>query len=347
MQAAFLYIFSKDAQTAADMGQRIVFERQPRIVAVSTIAGTKECEGIVGRYVETALADDMFGESTYEKAECKMLSHVIDGAISNAHLARNEVDLIVSGDLLNQIISASFAARDFSVPFLGVYGACSTMAESLALAATFVDGGYFRRVVAATGSHFASAERQYRYPLELGCTRPPQSQWTVTGAGASLVAGEGDGIRITSATIGKVVDYGITDVNNMGAAMAPAAADTILTHFRETGEEPDAYDLIVTGDLGALGSRILKDLTWEKGLDIGDNHIDCGEIVYNVLEDEFQGGSGAGCSAIVLNSYLHAKMMAGEFHRILFLATGALLSTVSSGQGESIPCIAHAVTLEK
>ncbi len=309
------------------MGQRIVFERQPRIVAVSTIAGTKECEGIVGRYVETALADD--------------------GAISNAHLARNEVDLIVSGDLLNQIISASFAARDFSVPFLGVYGACSTMAESLALAAAFVDGGYFRHVVAATGSHFASAERQYRYPLELGCTRPPQSQWTVTGAGASLVAGEGDGIRITSATLGKVVDYGITDVNNMGAAMAPAAADTILTHFRETGEEPDAYDLIVTGDLGALGSRILKDLTWEKGLDIGDNHIDCGEIVYNVLEDEFQGGSGAGCSAIVLNSYLHAKMLAGEFHRILFLATGALLSTVSSGQGESIPCIAHAVTLEK
>ena len=329
------------------MGQRIVFERQPRIVAVSTIAGTKECEGIVGRYVETALADDMFGESTYEKAECKMLSHVIDGAITNAHLDRGEVDLIISGDLLNQIISASFAARDFSVPFLGVYGACSTMAESLALAAAFVDGGYFRHVVAATGSHFASAERQYRYPLELGCTRPPQSQWTVTGAGASLVAGEGDGIRITSATLGKVVDYGITDVNNMGAAMAPAAADTIFTHFRETGEEPDAYDLIVTGDLGALGSRILKDLTWEKGLDIGENHIDCGEIVYNVLEDEFQGGSGAGCSAIVLNSYLHAKMMAGEFHRILFLATGALLSTVSSGQGESIPCIAHAITLEK
>lgn len=276
-----------------------------------------------------------------------MLSHVIDGAITNAHLDRGEVDLIISGDLLNQIISASFAARDFSVPFLGVYGACSTMAESLALAAAFVDGGYFRHVVAATGSHFASAERQYRYPLELGCTRPPQSQWTVTGAGASLVAGEGDGIRITSATLGKVVDYGITDVNNMGAAMAPAAADTIFTHFRETGEEPDAYDLIVTGDLGALGSRILKDLTWEKGLDIGENHIDCGEIVYNVLEDEFQGGSGAGCSAIVLNSYLHAKMMAGEFHRILFLATGALLSTVSSGQGESIPCIAHAVTLEK
>ena len=204
------------------MGQRILFSRQPRIVAVSTIAGTKECEGIVGRYVETALSDDMFGESTFEKAECKMLSHVIDGAISNAGLMRGSVDMIVSGDLLNQIISASFAARDFSVPFLGVYGACSTMAESLALAAMAVDGGYCRNVVAATGSHFASAERQYRYPLELGTTRPPQSQWTVTGAGAALVAGEGDGIRIPSATLGKVVDFGVTDVNNMGAAMAPA-----------------------------------------------------------------------------------------------------------------------------
>ena len=201
--------------------QTIYFKNQPRIVATSTIAGPKECRGIIGRYVETALSDDMYGESTYEKAECKMLSTVIDGAISNAGLDRNEVDMIVSGDLLNQIISASFAARDFSVPFLGVYGACSTMAESLAVSAAFVDGGYIRRAVAATGSHFASAERQYRYPLELGCTRPPQSQWTVTGAGAALVTGEGDGVRITSATLGKVVDYGVTDVNNMGAAMAP------------------------------------------------------------------------------------------------------------------------------
>ena len=328
-------------------GQRIIFERQPRIIAASTVAGSKECEGIVGRYVETPLSDDMFGESTYEKAECKMLSRAIDGAIANAKLRRDQVDMIVSGDLLNQIISASFAARDFSVPFLGVYGACSTMAESLAVAAAFVNAGYCRNVGAATGSHFASAERQYRYPLELGTTRPPQSQWTVKGAGASLVPAEGEGIRITSATFGKVVDFGVTDVNNMGAAMAPAAADTILTHFRTTGEEPDAYDLIVTGDLGALGSRILKDLTWEKGLDIAENHVDRGEIIYNVIEDEFQGGSGAGCSAVVLNSYLYNKMTAGALRRILFVATGALLSTVSSGQGESIPCIAHAVTLER
>ena len=327
--------------------QTIYFKNQPRIIATSTIAGPKECEGIIGRYVETALADDMFGESTYEKAECKMLSTVIDGAITNAGLMRDEVDMIVSGDLLNQIISASFAARDFSVPFLGVYGACSTMAESIAVAAAFVNGGLCKRVVAATGSHFASAERQYRYPLELGCTRPPQSQWTVTGAGGALIAEEGNGVRITAVTLGKVVDYGITDVNNMGAAMAPAAADTILAHFRGTKENVEDYDLIVTGDLGALGSRILKDLTWEKGLNINKNHVDCGEIIYNVIEDEYQGGSGAGCSAVVLNSYLYHKLMTGGLKKILFVATGALLSTVSSGQGESIPCIAHAVVLER
>ncbi len=327
--------------------QTIYFRKEPRIVATSTIAGPKECEGVIGRYVETALSDDMFGESTYEKAECKMLSTVIDGAIANGGVKRDEIDLIVSGDLLNQIISASFAARDFSVPFLGVYGACSTMAESLAVAAAFINGGLCKRVVAATGSHFASAERQYRYPLELGCTRPPQSQWTVTGAGGALLSNSGDGIKVTAATLGKVVDFGITDVNNMGAAMAPAAADTILAHFRGTREEAEDYDLIVTGDLGALGSRILKDLTWEKGLNINKNHVDCGEIIYNVIEDEYQGGSGAGCSAVVLNSYLYSKMMAGSLKKILFVATGALLSTVSSGQGESIPCIAHAVVLER
>ena len=232
------------------------------------------------------------------------------------------------------------------IPFLGVYGACSTMAESLCLSAVFLDGGHVPYAVAATGSHFASAERQYRYPLELGCIRPPQAQWTVTGAGAAVLAREGDGIAVTGATIGKVVDFGVTDVNNMGAAMAPAAADTIIAHLKESGKTPEDYDLIVTGDLGALGSRILKDLTREKGVDISSNHVDCGEIVYNVIEDEYQGGSGAGCSALVLCSYLFEKMRMRQLKRVLFVATGALLSTVSSGQGESIPCIAHAVTLE-
>ncbi len=327
-------------------GQTITFKTRPKIVSVSSVAGTKESEGIIGKYADTLLKDDMFGETTYERAECKMLIHAIDGAIKKGRLRREDIGLLVSGDLLNQIISASFAAREFDIPFLGVYGACSTMAESLCLSAVFLDGGHVPYAVAATGSHFASAERQYRYPLELGCIRPPQAQWTVTGAGAAVLAREGDGIAVTGATIGKVVDFGVTDVNNMGAAMAPAAADTITAHLKESGKTPEDYDLIVTGDLGALGSRILKDLTREKGVDISSNHVDCGEIVYNVIEDEYQGGSGAGCSALVLCSYLFEKMRMRQLKRVLFVATGALLSTVSSGQGESIPCIAHAVTLE-
>ncbi len=329
--------------------QTIYFEKKPQILATGTIAGPKECAGIVGKYVDKALSDDRFGESTYEKAECKMLSYAISKAIENADLTERDVDMLISGDLLNQIISASFAARDFDIPFLGVYGACSTMAESFAIAAALVNAGYCKRVVAATGSHFSSAERQYRYPLELGNTRPPQSQWTVTGAGGAVI-GASDGAtrstRITSATFGKVVDYGITDVNNMGAAMAPAAASTILRHLQDTGKSPEYYDLIVTGDLGALGSRILKDLTWEKGVDIQKNHVDCGEIIYNVIEDEFQGGSGAGCSALVFNAYLFDEMKKRKIERVLLAATGALLSPVSSGQGESIPCICHAVAIE-
>ncbi|MBQ8322710.1 MAG: hypothetical protein IJX91_01955 [Clostridia bacterium] len=204
--------------------QTIFFKNQPRIVSSGTIAGPKECAGVVGKFVDKGLTDDMFGESTYEKAECKMLAFAITQAIKNAELTEKEIDLLISGDLLNQIISASFAARDFDFPFLGVYGACSTMAESMAIAAAFVNAGYHKRIVAATGSHFSSAERQYRYPLELGCTRPPQSQWTVTGAGGVVIADKSEcdsTVAITAATIGKVVDFGITDVNNMGAAMAP------------------------------------------------------------------------------------------------------------------------------
>ena len=201
--------------------QTIFFKNKPRIIATGTIAGPKECAGVVGNYVDKTLTDDTFGESSYEKAECKMLSYAISRAIENAGEKEENVDLLISGDLLNQIISASFAARDFDFPFLGVYSACSTLSESLALAAMLVDAGYYKKIVAATGSHFSSAERQYRYPLELGNTRPPQSQWTVTGAGGAFIANEGGRVAITSATLGKVVDFGITDVNNMGAAMAP------------------------------------------------------------------------------------------------------------------------------
>ncbi len=327
-------------------GHTIYFAKEPKIIATGTIAGPKESAGIVGNYVDKALYDDMFGESTFEKAECKMLSYAIDTAISNASLNREQIDVLFSGDLLNQIISASFAARDFAIPFLGVYSACSTMSESILLAASMVNAGYVNNAVAATGSHFASAERQYRYPLEQGTTRPPQSQWTVTGAGACVISRCGEGVKIVNATMGKVVDYGVTDVNNMGAAMAPACAQTLIQHFRDTNTTPEDYDIILSGDLGALGSRLLKDLCWEKGYDIANNHVDCGEIIYKVIEDEFQGGSGAGCSAVVFNSYVVSKLKSKLFKRVLFAATGALLSTISSGQGESIPCISHAIQLE-
>ena len=329
-------------------GHTIYFDNRPKIIATATVAGPKETEGIVGKYVDLPLNNDMFNEETYEKAERKMLAYAIEKSIQNANLAKEKVDLLISGDLLNQIISASFAARQFGMPCLGVDSACSTMSEAFALSASMVNAGYADTVVAATGSHFSSAERQYRYPLELGCTRPPQSQWTVTGAGSAVISNKGEGVSITAATFGKVVDFGVTDVNNMGAAMAPAAADSLLTHFKDTGLAPEDYDLILTGDLGALGSRILKDLMWEKGVDISANHVDCGEVIYKVIEDEFQGGSGAGCSAVVFNSYIYDKMMRrGEIKKVLFAATGALLSTTSSQQGDSIPCISHAVVLER
>lgn len=331
-------------------GNTIYFKNTPRITSYAAVCGSKELEGIIGSYADITLTDDMYGESTFEKAECKMLSTAISLAVEKGGHTEKDIDLLLSGDLLNQIISASFAARDYGFPFLGVYSACSTMSESILLGAVLVNAGHVNRAVAATGSHFASAERQYRYPLELGTTRPPQAQWTVTGAGGCVIERDGENnkncIKIVNGTMGRVVDFGVTDVNNMGAAMAPAAADTIIKHLVDTQTTADDYDLILTGDLGALGSRILKDLTWEKGFDISEKHVDCGEIIYKVIEKEFQGGSGAGCSATVLNSYIFSKMNAGAYKRVLFAATGALLSTVSSGQGESIPCISHAVQLE-
>ena len=327
-------------------GNTLFFKTRPRVRSFAAVCGSKEREGVIGGYADVTLTDDMYGESTYEKAECKMLSNAISLAVEKGRLTDSDIEVMFSGDLLNQIISASFAARDFQFPFLGLYSACSTMSEGMLLAAALCDGGFAENCVAATGSHFASAERQYRYPLELGCTRPPQSQWTVTGAGACVISQDTGDIAITNATLGRVRDWGVTDVNNMGAAMAPAAADTLIRHFNDTNTDPSDYDIIITGDLGALGSRILKDLMWEKSLDISAKHVDCGEIIYKVIEDEFQGGSGAGCSAVVMNSYIFTKMSAGLYKKVLFAATGALLSTVSSGQGESIPCISHAVVFE-
>ena len=327
------------------MMETIYFKNNPKIVATSSICGPKESEGSINNYIETKLDDDMFSEESYEKAETKMLFTVIKNCIKNSKCNDNEIGAIISGDLLNQIISSTFAVRNFSVPFLGVYNACATFSEALILGATFVDGNYLDNVICATSSHFSTAERQYRYPLELGSTRPPQSQWTITGGGASMISKNGKGPYISCATIGKIVDFGVTDTNNMGAAMAPACAYTLIKHFNNTNTKPDDYDVIISGDLGVLGSKLLKDIVWEKGYDLY-NHVDCGEMIFNLCEDEFQGGSGAGCSAIVFNSYFIDKLSKGEYKKVLFLATGALLSTVSTQQGESIPCVSHAVCVE-
>ena len=324
----------------------LFFKNKPSIFKTFSIVGPKEKQSKLGKYYDMALDDDKFDESTYEKAECKMLSTAVSKVIKKSNLKKDEIDLIISGDLLNQIISANFMARDFDVPFLGVYSACSTITESLILGASFINSNNFNNVICAAGSHYATAERQYRYPLELGAIRPPQSQWTATGAGAYLLKPFTKGYPIiTSATIGKVVDFGVLDANNMGAAMAPAAASTLKNHFLATNTTPKDYDLILTGDLGALGSRLVKHLMYKSGYDIF-NHVDSGELIYNLDEEDFQGGSGAGCGTVVMASYIYPKLLNGEFKRVLFSATGALLSTVSAQQGESIPGISHAVCLE-
>ena len=329
------------------MNGTIQFKSKPRLTATYTVVGPKEKNSVLGLNYDLRLNDDKFGESTYEKAECKMLSTAVKRVIRRAGLTEKDIGAILSGDLLNQIISANFMARDFKSPFLGLYSACSTITESLILGSILIDGGYLNNVICATGSHFATAERQYRYPLELGSVRPPQSQWTATGAGAYMLSSNVKGYpAITYATIGRVVDYGVTDANNMGAAMAPACNSTLIRHFKATNTTPKDYDLIVTGDLGALGSRLLKHLAKESGYDLSKNHVDCGELIYNMDEESFQGGSGAGCGTVVVASYIYPKLKLKEINNVLFLATGALLSTVSTQQGESIPGISHAIVLE-
>ena len=329
------------------MKRTIYYKNKPIIIGTSTVAGPKESKGSISKYIELKLEDDMFGQDTFEKAETKMLYSAIKNSIKNANKREEQIDTIIAGDLLNQIISSTFSARNFTTGYLGVYNACATFSESLIIGSALIDGGYMNNIVCASSSHFSSAERQYRYPLELGSTRPPQSQWTVTGAGACVLSNIGKGPKITSATIGRVIDFGISDANNMGAAMAPAACDTLFTHFSETGLCPNDYDLILTGDLGTLGSRIFKDLIWEKGYDVEKQHIDCGELVYNLCEQEYQGGSGAGCSALVFNSYIYDKLKKGKYNKVMLMATGALLSSITTQQGDSIPAIAHAVVIEK
>lgn len=322
------------------------FSTPSHIISTSTIAGPNEGNGPLKDYYRLILKDDKFGEKTFEMAERKMIKYVIGDALQRSALSASDIDMLLGGDLLNQIISASFTAREYEIPFVGLYGACSTMAESMALGALLIDSQNATKVCCTTGTHFSSVERQFRFPLELGTQRPPSGQWTVTGAACNILACDGRGPRITGATLGRVVDYGVTDANNMGAAMAPAAMDTLTAHLHDFGRKPDDYDLILTGDLGVLGGSILRDLMKEKDLPMGDNYFDCGTLVYNVDKSEFQGGSGCGCSAIVFNSYIYDRIVRGDYKKVLFMATGALLSPLSSQQGESIPGIAHAVVIE-
>lgn len=334
--------------------QTVQFQAPPRIAAGAAIVGDVEGEGPLGGYFDLVLEDDTWGEESWEKAERKMFEQAVRRALYKCEMQPSEIDLLLGGDLLNQIITANFAARELAIPFLGLYGACSTMAESLLLGSMLIDGGYAEHIACAATSHFSTAERQYRSPLEMGGQTPPTAQRTVTGAGASLVvdaayAGKAQfgHIFVAGGTIGRVVDLGITDANNMGAAMAPAAADTLFTHLKETQRTAEEYDLIVTGDLGSFGSEMFAELCGDKGINLLGRHRDCGNMVFDPAQKVDCGGSGCGCSAVTLNAYLLKCLEEGEFKRMLFMATGALMSPTAGMQGESIPGIAHAVILER
>ena len=327
--------------------QTLYLPSAPAVLGYAAVAGKKEGEGPLRERFDYIGEDSYFGEKSWEKAESHMLKQCFELACDKAKLPPSELNYVLAGDLLNQCVSSAFAMRDCSVPYLGLYGACSTMAEGLSLAALLVDGGYADQACALTGSHFCTAERQYRFPLEYGGQRTPSSQWTVTGAGAVILGGQGS-IRVTHVTHGKIVDAGIKDPNNMGSAMAPAAFDTIRAHFRDTGRSPADYDAIITGDLGALGHDILAALFKADGVELGPCYMDCGVLIYDLnTQNVNAGGSGCGCSASVLSGHILKAMEDGVWRRVLFAATGALMSPTSSQQGESIPGICHALVLER
>ena len=327
--------------------QTLYLPSAPAVLGYAAVAGKKEGEGPLRERFDSIGEDSYFGEKSWEKAESHMLKQCFELACDKAKLPPSELDYVLAGDLLNQCVSSAFAMRDCSVPYLGLYGACSTMAEGLSLAALLEDGGYAAHACALTGSHFCTAERQYRFPLEYGGQRTPSSQWTVTGAGAVILGGQGS-IRVTHVTHGRIVDAGIKDPNNMGSAMAPAAFDTIRAHFRDTGRSPADYDAIITGDLGALGHDILAALFKADGVELGPRYMDCGVLIYDLnTQNVNAGGSGCGCSASVLGGHILKAMEDGVWRRVLFAATGALMSPTSSQQGESIPGICHALVLER
>ncbi|QMV39854.1 stage V sporulation protein AD [Cohnella cholangitidis] len=328
--------------------QSMIFENRPRIRSAATVVGPFEGQGPLANDFDIIHGDLMLGQDSWEKAERVLLEEAAKIAIENAGLTKEQINVHIGGDLMDQIISSSFAARTLAIPYLGVFGACSTSMESLALAAMMVDSRNAKFALASACSHNATAEKQFRYPTEYGSQKPPTAQFTVTGAGASVVSLDGEGMVVTSATMGRVVDMGLTDPFNMGAAMAPAAVDTIQAHFRDLEIGPGYYDLIVTGDLAKVGYDLALDLFDKHRIPIGQTeYSDCGLMIYDFDKQSVQAGaSGCGCSAVVTYGHLLNKMREGKWKRILVVATGALLSPISYQQGESIPCIAHAVSIE-
>ena len=326
--------------------QSFLLETPPVITTWASIAGKKEVEGPLSHTFDIKCRDTYFGQKTWEQAEKHMQQTVLKKLITKAGIEPSDVGLVFSGDLLNQCIGSSFSLRNTGIPHLGLYGACSTMAESLLMASMAVGGGFSDRVVAMTSSHFASSERQYRFPLGYGGQRTPTSQWTVTGSGAALVCAQGSGPRITGCTIGTVTDLGIKDANNMGAAMAPAAYESIRAHFDDLHCSPSDFDLIVTGDLGQTGKEALMELARKDGISLGGKITDCGTLIFDkTTQDVHSGGSGCGCSAITLCGYLLEQLKGGKLKRVLFCGTGALLSPTSTQQGLSIPGVCHVVSI--
>lgn len=326
--------------------QTVALAAPPSVVSFANIGGKFEGNGPLADSFDELNEDSFFGQKTWEQGESVMQKRVLENALKKAGLESAQLDYILAGDLLNQCIGSSFALRDFGIPFYGLYGACSTMGESLSLAALLIDGGFAERCAALTSSHFCTAERQYRMPVPYGSQRPPAAQWTATAAGCTILAAEGPGPYVTHVTCGTIEDLGICDANNMGAAMAPAAYKTLTALFRETHTTPRDYDLILTGDLGELGHAIVLDFFRRDGLDLTGNYFDCGMLLYDRKnQDMHAGASGCGCSAAVLNGYVLSGMRAGRWKRVVFAPTGALLSPTSSFQGESIPGICHAVCL--
>jgi stage V sporulation protein AD len=327
--------------------QSWIFKNRPVVIGSAAIGGPFEAQGNLAADFDLLHDDLWLGQDSYEKAEKKLLEQACETAIKKAGVKKEDIQFFMSGDLINQIISSSFTARTLGIPFIGLYGACSSSMEGLAIASLMVDSRFAKLALAGTSSHNAAAEKQYRYPTEYGAQKPPTAQWTVTGAGAGVVAQQGEGPKVTSATIGRVVDMGISDPFNMGAAMAPAAVDTIEAHFRDLNVSAANYDFIATGDLGRVGHIIARDLLKKHGLDIPEEKLtDCGMLIYKDTQPVLAGGSGCACAATTTYGHFLNRMRKGELKKILVVATGALLSPMSYQQKETIPCIAHAVSIE-